>query len=153
MKSLIIVIIIFSAAWVNAKPQAKPTDMLQKFWDKTFVTAIEKHQADKIVSMAVFPFYIYEGEEKKHIIDEQFFRSIIKVLFNKQYIQKLKAIKIKDIPFDGTYYKIKFNPAEATQNFNEIFNITGCYNYLFKPSQDGSSLLFSGMEINLPCGN
>jgi hypothetical protein len=133
-----------------AKP-AKNIDPLQKFWDKTYILALEKKQIDKIVSLAEFPFYVYEADEKKHIIDEPFFRSIIKVLFNKDYIVKLKSLKIRELPFDGTYYRIKFTPEEVTSNFNEIFSISGCYNYLYKPSGDGKSLIFCGMEINLPC--
>jgi hypothetical protein len=155
MKRMISILLLMAVCFATAaKPTAKvgTADPLQKFWDKTFIPALEKMQVDKIVTMAVFPFNVLEAEEKKHIIDEPFFKSIIKVLFNKDYIKKLKAYKIKDIPFDGTYFRIKFRPEETTANFNEIFSITGCYNYLFKPSDDGKSLIFCGMEINLPCG-
>mgnify|MGYP000884894256 CR=1 FL=1 len=151
MKRLIFIILILAAAALYCKPQPNQGDILQKFWDKVLIPAVEKSQIEKIIAMAEFPFFVYEGEEKKHIIDQQFFRSISKVLFNKQYIQKLKSIKISGLPFDGSYYRIKFTPAEATRNFNEIFSINGCFNYMFKPSPDSKSLIFCGIEINLPC--
>lgn len=154
MKKLILLLLLLTAILTAAaRPGTKNGDPLQKFWDKDFIPALEKKQAEKIIAMTAFPFYVFEGGEKKHIIDQPFFRSIIKVLFSKQYIGKLKSLKIKELPFDGVYYRIGFTPGEATQNFNEIFNTTGCYNYLFKPTDDGKSLIFSGMEINLPCGN
>lgn len=146
---------ITAASVLFSKPKNDKPDMpLRKFWNKTFIPALEKKNIDKVVTMTAFPFSVIEGGEKKHIIDEPFYRSIvIKVLFNKAFVEKLKKLDVYSLPFDGTYYRIRFTAEEAPQNMNEIFILTPgtCFNYIFGVGPDGKSLVFYCIEINLPC--